>query len=322
MQSVLLLGSKGMLGQELVRIFSADSQYRVSAWDREDIDVTNEKETRKKIMDLWPDVIINATAYNAVDLCETSEEEQKKAQTLNAKVPGLLAEIANDLQSIIVHYSTDYVFDGDRPKYRGDPKTSTGRAPGCCGSGCETCSYFGLKSFDGYREYDLPHPLSVYGRTKYEGERKVEANCQNHIIVRLSKLFGKPGAAEGAKRSFFDVILEKAKKEGKVNAVDGELSCFTYAPDLAERTKMLIEKNARGIYHIVNAGAVTWYQAAKRLFAIAGVFADVQPVSPEAFPRPAKRPSRSVLISSRIEPMRSWEAAAEEYIKRENIIYS
>lgn len=311
MKSILILGCKGMLGQELVKVFSEGDECIVTAWDREDVDVTDEKGLRQKIMNLWPDVIINATAYNAVDLCETSEEERVKAETLNTKVPGLLAEIANDLQSTIVHYSTDYVFDGEQPKFREAGR----RAPGCCGSGCASCSYLNReKKFDGYREYDFPCPLSVYGKTKYEGERAVEKNCQNHYIIRLSKLFGKPAQAEGAKRSFFDVILEKARTEGKVKVVDGEKSCFTYAPDLAKKTRELVEKSPSGIYHCANVGAITWYEATRKLFEIAGIDAEVEPVSPEAFLRPAKRPPFSVLVSTKTEPMRSWEEAVREYL--------
>ncbi len=313
MKSVLIIGAKGMLGQELVRVFSEGGEYSVTAWDREDIDVTNAKETREKVMDLWPDVIINAAAYNAVDLCETDEMEKKKAEALNGVAPGLLADIANDLQSTIVHYSTDYVFDGEQPKYREQGR----RAPGCCGSSCSGCSYLDPSGeFDGYREYDMPKPLSVYGKTKLCGEQEVEKQCQSHYIIRLSKLFGKPALAEGAKRSFFDVIAEKARTEGVVKVVDGEKSCFTYAPDLAKKTRELVETAPFGIYHVVNTGAVTWYEATKKLFEIAGIEATVEPVSPEIFPRPAKRPSQSVLISTRTEPLRSWEEAVQEYLKK------
>lgn len=312
MKSILILGSKGMLGQELVKIFT-NEEYSVTAWDKEDMDVTNEKMAREKIVNLWPDVIINATAYNAVDLCETSDEEKEKAEVLNAKVPGLLAEIANDLQSVIVHYSTDYVFDGSQPKYREQGR----RAPGCCGSRCSGCSYLDPSGeFDGYREYDMPNPISVYGKTKYEGEQLVEKQCQNHYIIRLSKLFGKPAQAEGAKRSFFDVIIEKAKLEGKVNVVDGEESCFTYAPDLARKTKELIETAQPGIYHAVNTGTATWYTATKELFKIANISTEVQKVSPDMFSRPAQRPARSVLISTKTEPMRPWGEAVKEHIHR------
>jgi dTDP-4-dehydrorhamnose reductase len=96
--------------------------------------------------------------------------------------------------------------------------------------------------------------------------------------------------------------------------VDGEKSCFTYAPDLAQKTRELIETAQPGIYHVVNTGAVTWYEATKKLFEIAGVASQVHPVSPDAFPRPAKRPPFSVLISKNTEPLRSWESAVREYL--------
>lgn len=323
MKSVLILGSKGMLGQELAIAFdsinneknggsdASEKEYVVTGWDREDIDVTHERETREKIMNLWPDVIINATAYNAVDLCETSEEEREKAEALNAKVPSLLADIANDLQSTIVHYSTDYVFDGLQPKYRDQGR----RAPGCCGSGCAGCSYMDpTGAFDGYREHDRPNPIQVYGNTKFDGEKEIEKKCQDHYIIRLSKLFGRPASAEGAKRSFFDVILEKARNEGSVKVVDGEKSCFTYAPDLARKTKEIIEGCQPGIYHVVNAGAVTWYEATQKLFEISGILAEVKPISPDVLRRPAKRPAQSVLISTKTVSMRSWELAVREYL--------
>lgn len=342
-KSILILGAKGMLGQALVRAFNDGDEYTVTAWDKEEldpeksqsdlgaglayekVDITNEKIVREKIMALWPDVIVNATAYNAVDACEESDEEYAKAQKLNADVPGLLADIANDLQAVIVHYSTDYVFNGEKPQYKEQGK----RAPGCCGSGCVGCNYNDPSgNFSGYKEHDLPNPLSRYGKTKLEGEKLVAKNCpDNHYIIRLSKLFGKPGAAEGAKQSFFDVILKKGhdilrqsasdrrESAASLRAVDGEVSCFTYAPDLAQKTREIVEGGfSPGVYHVTNSGAVTWYEAAKKLFDIAGLDVKVDPVSPDAFPRPAKRPEKSTLLSSKIDPMRPWEDALEEYL--------
>ena len=304
-----------MLGQELVRTFTA-GDCEVIAWDRENIDVTNEQLLREKILQLWPDVIMNATAYNAVDLCEENEEEYEKAHILNAIVPGILADVANDLRAVLVHYSTDYVFDGERPEYRGE-----GKAPGCCGSGCKGCSYFRPDGiFDGYREHDLPNPLSRYGRTKYEGELAVEKGTDQHYIIRLSKLFGLPAEAEGAKRSFFDVMAEKGRQEKSVSVVDGEMSCFTYAPDLALQTRSLIEEeNPFGIYHVVNADPVTWYSAVKHLFELLNISCEVQAVDSSAFPRPAKRPEKSVLINTKRENLRTWKEALKEYIEESSL---
>jgi len=313
-----------MLGQELVSVFSNDSAYSVTAWDRENIDVMDIKTLRAKITDLWPDVIINAVAYNAVDACEHDAEERKKAESMNTRVPGELASLANDLRSVLVHYSTDYVFDGSRPKYR----VSGQRAPGCCGTGCSGCSYNGPgETFDGYREEDLPNPLNVYGKTKFDGEKLVEKNASDFYIIRLSKLFGKPASAEGAKRSFFEVMLEKGRNyiERKKNnmafdpiqVVDGETSSFVYAPDLAAETKRLLESGcASGIYHLVNSGSATWYAATKELYAQSGLDVPVEPVSSEVFPRPAKRPAYSVLVNRKAEMMRPYQEALADFLRK------
>lgn len=316
-QSVLVLGAKGMLGQALVEVFGADDAYEVTAWDREDVDVTDAKELRGKVAELWPDIILNATAYNAVDLCETDDADFAKAKALNTEVPGELAAISASLQATFVHYSTDYVFDGERPHVNG------GRGPMCCGQNCTGCQYLGEEKDIPYRRYqeiDDAHPLSRYGQTKRDGELEVMRNGSVYYIIRLSKLFGKPAAAEGAKRSFFDVMLEvgkKAKAEGEtVKAVDGETSCFTYAPDLAAETKAIIEdESPSGIYHTANSGACTWYDAVKELYAMTGLNdVTVEPVAPSAFPRPAKRPSSSVLRSKKRAPLRSYRDALAEYL--------
>ena len=315
-KKVLILGSKGMLGQELVRVFESDDNYNVTAWDREEIDVTNFDELKKRVADLWPDFIFNAVAYNAVDLCEDDEEEYQKAQILNEKFPKELAKISHALQTVLIHYSTDYVFDGERPVY----KSGTGRAPSCCGQGCPGCQYGGQEDtidFFEYREEDKPNPLSRYGKTKLGGEEEVLKNNPESYVIRLSKLFGKPATSEMGKKSFFDVMLEKGKNGESLKVIDGEMSKFTYAPDLALESKNIVEDDVSdyGIYHVVNEGAVTWYQGVKDLFKIAGINAEVVPVKPEEFPRPAKRPSSSVLSVKKRKPLRHYREALKEYLE-------
>ncbi len=317
-KSVLILGAKGMLGCALTKEFVRAGMYDVTAWDREDVDITDFVLLREKISTLWPDIIINATAYNAVDLCEEDDDDEyAKARVLNVDAPGVLAEIATGLQSIFVHYSTDYVFDGERPAVNGK------QAPGCCGQKCSGCQYRGpletLPYFQ-YQEIDDTHPLSRYGLTKRDGERAVEKKGSQYYIIRLSKLFGAPAQAEGAKKSFFDVMRtvgEEARTTGDVvKAVDGETSCFTYAPDLAAETRAILEEDApRGIYHVVNSGACTWYQAVTELYAMIGLDdVRVQAVAPEAFPRPARRPSSSVLRTKKRAPLRDYRDALREYL--------
>ncbi len=313
MKKVIILGSKGMLGQELVRVFGSDDGYEVIAWDRDDADVRDKVELSEKIMDIMPDVIFNAVAYNAVDACEEDDEEYQKAKVLNGIFPGELASISKNIGATVVHYSTDYVFDGKRPVYKG-----TSKNPSCCGQRCDGCMYMGADDtldYYAYHENDEAHPVSRYGRSKLMGEENVERVGGDYYIIRLSKLFGLPAESAEGKKSFFDVMLELGKKNDSVQAVDGETSKFTYAPDLAEKSKEIVEKNMdSGIYHVANEGAVTWYDGVVELYKIVGLDTKIEPVTPETFPRPAARPDSSVLKVTKIEPLRHYSEALEEYI--------
>lgn len=284
MKKVLVLGAKGMLGQELVRVFGMDEGYEVVAWDREEIDVTNFSEAEQKIKTVKPEIILNAVAYNAVDLCETSDEEYAKAKILNEAVPGFLAKMSKQWGNILVHYSTDYVFDGN--------------------------------SESGYDEEAAPQPLSRYGETKQGGEKQVLESGARAYMIRLSKLFGQPASSAVGKRSFFDMMLEKGRGSSEVKVVDDEKSCFTYAPDLAQATKELIEAEAEyGVYHLPNENAVTWYEAVVELYRLAYIEADIIPVTSDAFPRSAKRPHASALLNTKRPKLRSYQEALTEYLQ-------
>jgi len=286
MKKVLILGSKGMLGQELVRVFS-EAGHDVTGWDFGDIDVTYAVASREKIVALAPDIIMNAVAYNAVDACETDEEEFAKAWRINAEVPGELAAVAKELGAVFVHYSTDYVFDGEQ----------TG---------------------SGYAENAEPNPVSKYGESKLGGERAVAAIGGTYYVVRLSKLFGKPATSVGGKQSFFAKMENIAREKGVVSVVDDENGCFTYAPDLADATLSLVLDSAPpGVYHLVNEGPTTWYGALTEYFRVAGVDAEVKPVSGDIFSRPAKRPKDSTLLDTRRPPLRNLLDALREFARRE-----
>lgn len=294
-----------MLGQELVRVFSRDETYVVTAWDREDIDVTDFVVLEKRVRELQPALVINAVAYNAVDRCETDDTEYAKALILNRDVPKKLAELSVILGYVLVHYSTDYVFDG---------VLEENTAAGCCGGGC--CGAGDGNNQVGYDESSLPNPLSRYGESKYAGERMVREQAKQYYIIRLSKLFGSPGQSAEAKRSFFSVMLEQTKEKKEVQVVDAEKSCFTYAPDLAQATKELVEsESAFGIYHLANEGAATWYEAVQELYRLTQKETAVTAVSPETFPRPAKRPRCSVLQNTKRPKLRHYTAALEEFLR-------
>ncbi len=281
-KKTLIIGSKGMLGQELVRVFGEDG-HDVTGWDFGDIDVTDTAAAREKIVALSPDVIVNAVGYNAVDLCESDTSEFEKAWRLNSEVPGELAAIAKELGAVFVHYSTDYVFDGEQ-------------------------------TVGGYAEDALPNPLSKYGESKLGGEKTVAEVGGSYYVIRLAKLFGVPATSAGAKRSFFAKMEEIAREKGVVSGVDDENGCFTYAPDLAAATLSLVLDSApSGVYHLVNEGPATWYGALRQYFNIVGIGAEVIPVSGDDFSRSARRPKDSTLRNTKRPKLRDLDDALRAF---------
>lgn len=307
MKKILIIGDKGMLGQELVRVFKKDKNYKIVSWDKEDIDITREKEVAKKIAFTKPNIIINAAAYNAVDRCENTKE-YLIAEKVNGLAPGYLAKAAKKVKAILVHYSSDYVFDGDFEKL-------ISREPQGCTHVCATCSLHQAQEL-GFCEDDKTAPVNKYGETKLLGEKEVAGNLKKYYIIRTARLFGAPASGEGAKKSFFDVMLDLSKKDKEIKAVDDETGCFTYAPDLAKKTKEIIDAGKPfGIYHVTNSGVATWGEACEELFALVGIKKNVTAVSGEEFSRPAKRPAFSVLVNTKLNPMRDWKEALREYLK-------
>ncbi|MEA2088887.1 MAG: dTDP-4-dehydrorhamnose reductase [Patescibacteria group bacterium] len=286
-QKILILGAHGNLGQQLSNIFLLDKDYEVVAWDKNDLDITNKNETNKKIVQLNPSLIINASAYNAVDACEKDEEQFELAKKINGYAVGYIAKVAEKIGAIFVHFSTDYVFDGRKK--------------------------------DGYKENDKPNPINKYGKTKLIGEQELiqrEKYGLKYYLIRTSKLFGPKGSGKNIKESFFDLILESSKERKKFNMVrDEEISCFTYTLDLARKVKKILEnKKSFGIYHITNSSECDWYEASKFLFNITKKEIKIIPVSSNEFQRPAKRPKYSVLLNTKSKSLRSYQDALKEYL--------
>ncbi len=304
-QKILIIGAKGMLGRELVEEFRLGNQ--VIGWDRGEIDITRIADRRSQIADLKPDLVINAAAYNNVD---KAESEPDLANAVNGYAVGYLASICQELDIPLVHYSTDYVFDGTNK--------------------------------EGYIEEDRPNPMSAYGASKYLGERELQKNSDKFYLIRLSRLFGKnssqplltpslnpsPQVGEGRvggkrggegefprKKSFVKLILDLAKTRKELEVIDEELSCPTYASDLARQTRFILENNIHyGTYHSPNSGSCTWFGFACEIFKIAKIDVKLIPVPASRFPRPAKRPPYSVLLNTKLPPMRPWQEALREFL--------
>ena len=283
---LLILGYQGNLGGQLVNVFSADASYQIFKHDRDTLDITDSQAVATLIDEIKPDIIINATAYNAVDRCEEDAAEYILAKKINGEAVAVLAHIARATDAILVHYSTDYVFPGD--------------------------------SSAGYDEVCAPAPINNYGQTKLLGEAAILQSGREglkYYLIRTSKLFGPRGKAEVAKPSFFDIMANLAQSKKEIDVVDEEISAFTYTPDLAQRTKEIIDsKKSFGIYHVTNAGYDTWYRAAKELFMLIGVEIKVNPVAGDKFPRPAKRPQYSRLLNTKLPALRDYRDALKEYL--------
>ncbi len=282
--TILILGGQGNLGTQLTKVFSVD--FEVVSWDRGDVDVLDFPLLIEKITELKPSLIINAIAYNAVDKCE-DKKEYELVLKLNAELPGVLADLARKLKAVLIHYSSDYVFNGTEDKKE-------------------------------FVESDTPNPINKYGESKFNGEREVLKRAERgleYYLIRTSKLFGPKSLSPVAKESFFDIMLDLAQTKKDLQIVNEELSCFTYTPDLAEATRRLWEIEAPyGIYHLVNEGACTWHDGAKELFRLKKMSVSLRPVRSENLLRAARRPKFSVLKNLKIKKLRTWQEALREYL--------
>jgi dTDP-4-dehydrorhamnose reductase len=277
---VAVTGAAGQLGRALVTRLGARA---VWAGGRDALDVRDPAAVSRVLDDVRPDVVINAAAYNDVD---GAESDPASAMAVNAVGPGNLARACRDRGALLVHISTDYVFDGAK------------REP--------------------YREEDCPRPASVYGVSKLAGCLLVAAAGGPHLIVRTSGVFGAGGnRVKGG--SFVERILAKARSGQPLRVVSDQVSSPTYAPDLAAALVALVEQGARGLLHVTNSGACSPYDLAAAALEIAGIHARIEPIRTADLGAPARRPAYSVLDNSRaraagLAPLRSWREALAEFL--------
>ncbi len=277
----LVTGAFGQLGRELVAALGSGL-----AWSggRAELDIAREEEVQALVGRVRPDVIFNAAAYNQVD---RAEAEPGLALEVNALGPLVLARAARGVGALLVHFSTDYVFDG------------ASRHP--------------------YREDDVARPLGAYGVSKLAGEHLVSSARGEALVVRTSGVFGRGGSRQKG-GSFVERILVKARAGTPLRVVSDQVFSPTYAPDLARGVLELVQAGARGLVHLTNDGSCSWHDLAVESLALAGVTATVEPIAVASLDLPAARPAFSVLDVSRarslgLSPLRSWKDALRDSIE-------
>jgi dTDP-4-dehydrorhamnose reductase len=264
-RTILLLGASGQVGHELRQPLSALGT--VVAPDREEVDLTVPDSIRHAIHDTTPDVVVNAAAYTAVD---RAEAEPERAAAVNARAPKVLAEASAEVDSWLVHYSTDYVFDGT--------KTTP------------------------YTETDAPNPLNVYGRTKWKGDQAVREVGGRHLVLRTSWVYS------DRRSNFLRTMRRLADEHDELTVVDDQVGTPTEAAWIADATVTILRRTLEtddsrenaGLYHLGAGGQTSWYGFARAIFAQFGR-GDVRvvPISTDEYPTEAPRPAYTVLDSAR-----------------------
>jgi dTDP-4-dehydrorhamnose reductase len=263
---ILLTGAAGQLGRELKRSLTCLGD--VIACDRSQLDLSKPETLRDAVRAIAPDVIVNAAAYTAVD---KAEAEPEMAGAINAEAPGILAEEAKRLDALLIHYSTDYVFDGSKP------------AP--------------------YTEDDTTTPLSAYGRSKRDGELAIAAAGARHLIFRTSWVYGLHGA------NFMKTMLRLGRERDELRVIGDQVGAPTWTRHLADATALILARKdiPDGLYHLAAAGETSWHCYAETIFAEArraGLMEKVpvvRRITSADYPLPAPRPANSRLDCSRFQ---------------------
>jgi dTDP-4-dehydrorhamnose reductase len=293
MKTIMITGKNGQLGWELQRCFSASAH--VIAVDIEEMDLADPAAIRRTVRSVRPDIIINPAAYTAVD---KAESDPGSAMAVNGIAPGVLVEEAHLLGAVLVHYSTDYVFDGNKPV--------------------------------AYTEEDAPNPQSVYGSTKLAGERAVLSSSCKHIVFRTSWVYGVHGG------NFVKTILRLAKDRSELRIVADQFGAPTWARDLAQATASALDlwqtkdwnSDLCGLYHLSAAGRTDWHQYAEEIVRLARKYdaalsskpLDIRAIATHEYPLPAKRPVNSVLANEKIRSafgivLPAWQDSLAECVR-------
>ncbi|MFN0167443.1 MAG: dTDP-4-dehydrorhamnose reductase [Bryobacteraceae bacterium] len=279
----VIFGCRGQLGVELVREFESRG-YDVTGFGRTSVDITDRERIEHSLASIDPQVVLNAAAYNQVDV---AEREPQAALAANALGVRNLALACRQIDAAFVHFSTDYVFDG-----------TLGRA---------------------YVETDTPHPLGAYAVSKLTGELYAQAYLNNPLIIRTCGVFG-PAGTRTARGNFIETMLRLSRTTQPIRVVEDHVASPTYAPWMAQRTADLVERRASGVIHLGGGHPVSWFAFARMIFDAAGLHPTLVATSEREYRTEARRPKYSALSNSRMEslgiaPMGPLDEAIRDYLR-------
>jgi dTDP-4-dehydrorhamnose reductase len=282
-RKAVVVGGGGQLGIEICREFERRG-WVVRRFDRKSLDVTDAHAVEAAVAQEDPALLVNAAAYNQVDIAET---EPRAAFDANALAVRNLAMACRQAGTQLVHYSTDYVFDGKK----GSP----------------------------YVETDTPRPLGAYAVSKLAGELYAQAYLDNPLILRVSGVFG-PGGMFTPRGNFVELMLRLASSGTPIRVVQDHLASPTFAPAVAARTADLVERKITGLFHLGGGQAISWYEYARMIFEQAGISPDLTPTTEREYRTAARRPQYSALSNAKLEaagiaPMPPLREAIKEYFE-------
>lgn len=280
-----IIGANGQLGSDLLEVFSAG--HDVIGLNHSDIEITDANSVKKVLAALKPQIVLNTAAYNLVP---DAEKFPEKAFQVNGTGVLNLARVCQDLGIRLVHYSTDYVFDGKKQKP--------------------------------YTEDDCPNPLNVYANTKLAGEYFALNYSDNSIVIRVSGIYGKvPSRGKGG--NFVTTMLKLAKEKPEVRVVNDEILTPTPTDCIAKNTAALIKTGAAGLYHMSCEGECSWYEFAKTIWEVLQLETPLYAASVKDFPLTVKRPFYSVLANTNLDKlginqMPDWKQGLKEFLRTFN----
>lgn len=276
MSKIVIFGSKGMLGHA----FLSNNNIKIyKAFSHSEIDISNFDILEKTIEKIKPDIVINCAAYTNV-----SKAEQEKDKALRANYEGVknISRVCKDNKVKLIHFSTDYVFDGTKKK--------------------------------DYLETDSPNPINYYGRTKLMGEEVIQKLIDDFIIIRVSWLYGNNG------NNFFCSVKNWMQEKEKLDIVSDQIGKTTYTLDVVTATKRLLNSNCKGIYHFTNSGSCSRYEFAKEIKKVLNLDCKLVPVSSDQFPDPVPRPQKTTLSTEKYQKdteteIPFWKDSLRKYLK-------